>query len=105
MKLNRANDRHLDLEDEIEEYFNELSRTTHNIRFAINRKRRELYTLFSIQKLYTDLEMKLCSSFPVDYNNMNQSVNYVVGMSVPPIMTANIAKRIYNYWLSKTLIV
>lgn len=28
-------------------------------------------------------------------------IGYLVGMSVPPVMTANIATEIYSQWLSK----
>jgi len=41
-----------------------------------------------------------CSSFPLDYNPLDQKVKYICGMSVPPIMTAQIATRVYKEWLS-----
>ena len=41
------------------------------------------------------------SSFPQDYNFGGQKPHYVCGMSVPPIMMANVAKNIYEQWLSK----
>lgn len=40
------------------------------------------------------------SSFPQDYNFAGQSPHYVCGMSVPPIMIAQIATQIYEQWLS-----
>jgi len=40
-------------------------------------------------------------SFPADYNFLNLKPKYLIGMSVPPIMTAQIASEIYNQWLSK----
>ena len=40
-------------------------------------------------------------SFPIDYNYLNVPFKYLIGMSVPPIMTAQIATEIYNQWLSK----
>ncbi|MGD8707122.1 MAG: DNA (cytosine-5-)-methyltransferase [Nitrosopumilaceae archaeon] len=39
------------------------------------------------------------STFPLDYNFCNANINYVCGMSVPPVMMANISKRIYDQWL------
>jgi DNA (cytosine-5)-methyltransferase 1 len=39
------------------------------------------------------------STFPQDYNFINQDVRYVCGMSVPPNMMANIASEIYKQWL------
>ena len=49
-------------------------------------------------------DLKLIGSFPLDYNFINNSFNnakYIIGMSVPPIMTAQIAIEIYNQWISK----
>ena len=40
----------------------------------------------------------LASTFPLDYNFNNESVNYVCGMSVPPIMIKRIAEKIYQNW-------
>lgn len=40
-------------------------------------------------------------SYPTDYNFLDNTCQYLVGMSVPPIMTAQIATRIYEQWLSK----
>lgn len=46
---------------------------------------------------------ELCSSgsYPIDYNFLNLKPEYLIGMSVPPIMTAQIASKIYDQWLSK----
>lgn len=41
------------------------------------------------------------SSFPQDYDFCSQKPHYVCGMSVPPIMMAQVASRIYEQWLSK----
>ena len=38
-------------------------------------------------------------SFPKDYNFLNNKPGYLIGMSVPPVMTANIATEIYNQWI------
>lgn len=40
-------------------------------------------------------------SFPSDYNFLNLRHKYLIGMSVPPIMTAQISTKIYEQWLSK----
>ena len=40
-------------------------------------------------------------SFPQDYDFGSQSVQYVCGMSVPPVMMAQISAQIYEQWLSK----
>lgn len=39
-------------------------------------------------------------SFPLDYNFVS-NFGYMIGMSVPPVMTAQIASRIYEQWLIK----
>jgi DNA (cytosine-5)-methyltransferase 1 len=38
-------------------------------------------------------------SFPQDYNFVKEKYNYVIGMSVPPLMIAKISKEIYDKWL------
>lgn len=40
-------------------------------------------------------------TFPLDYHFKEVSPHYLIGMSVPPVMTAQIATRIYEQWLSK----
>jgi len=46
---------------------------------------------------------ELCSSgtYPKDYNFLKLKPEYLIGMSVPPIMTAQIASNIHEQWLSK----
>ena len=46
-------------------------------------------------------EVKLVGSYPLDYDFINSKPEYLVGMSVPPVMTAQIATRISEQWLSK----
>ena len=40
-------------------------------------------------------------SYPQDYNFTNVRYNYLIGMSVPPLMIAKIGNEIYKQWLSK----
>lgn len=47
----------------------------------------------------SDTEIKKMSTFPNDYQADN--INWLCGMSVPPIMAAQIANQIYIQWLSK----
>jgi len=42
-------------------------------------------------------------SFPIDYNFNKNEPQYLIGMSVPPVMTAQIATEIYTQWLSNIL--
>lgn len=46
-------------------------------------------------------EVCCISSFPQDYDFGTQQPHYVCGMSVPPVMMAQVASRIYEQWLSK----
>jgi len=46
-------------------------------------------------------EFCMIGSYPQDYQFSNNNWGYLIGMSVPPIMTAQIATEIYNQWLSK----
>lgn len=55
----------------------------------------------TIKRTINTKEIMLAGSFPMDYNFEGNSPNYLVGMSVPPIMMAQIADRIFEYWLSK----
>lgn len=41
------------------------------------------------------------STFPQDYNFCGLSPHYICGMSVPPVMMAQVASRVWKYWLSK----
>tara|TARA_R110000824_G_scaffold247207_2_gene436331 strand:+ start:59 stop:1141 length:1083 start_codon:yes stop_codon:yes gene_type:complete len=49
----------------------------------------------------TKLENCKAGSYPLDYDFLKLKSKYLIGMSVPPLMTANIATEIYNQWISK----
>jgi len=46
-------------------------------------------------------EVCLIGSYPLDYNFKELRPMYLIGMSVPPVMTAQIATEIYNQWFDK----
>ena len=46
-------------------------------------------------------QLSQVGSYPLDYNYLNIPFKYLIGMSVPPVMTAQIAKQVYEQWLSK----
>lgn len=46
-------------------------------------------------------ELLKVGSFPFDYDFVGQEVAYIIGMSVPPVMMAQVATRVWEYWLSK----
>lgn len=56
---------------------------------------------FSEKKRLSKYELSLCGSFPLNYDFQNVDVKYLIGMSVPPVMTAQIAHQIWLQWLSK----
>ena len=52
----------------------------------------------------SDDDYILTGTFPRDYDfktNSESGAKYMIGMSVPPVMTAQIAKQVYEQWLSK----
>lgn len=49
----------------------------------------------------SDNEIKKIGTYPLDYDSMENDIGYLTGMSVPPVMTAQIAKRIYTQWLTR----
>jgi len=50
---------------------------------------------------FNTLEYCCCGTYPIDYNFKDIKPQYLIGMSVPPVMTAQIAHQIYSQWLSK----
>jgi len=48
-------------------------------------------------------KQQLCKvgTYPLDYDFGDLQFKYLIGMSVPPVMTAQIATEIYNQWISK----
>lgn len=63
--------------------------------------RKDCLIRFDIPKYLSATEVCCISSFPQDYNFCGQKPHYVCGMSVPPVMMANVASNIYEQWLSK----
>ena len=57
--------------------------------------------LFDAPKYTSREEACKIGSYPLDYNFVGKKPHYIIGMSVPPIMTAKIASSIYDQWLSK----
>lgn len=49
----------------------------------------------------TDNEYKIIGTYPLDYNFKSIEPKYLIGMSVPPVMTAQIANQIRTQWLDK----
>ena len=60
----------------------------------------ELYHYEKLKALSNN-ELKQCGSYPLDYNFKSIEPKYLIGMSVPPVMTAQISHQIYLQWLIK----
>ena len=45
-----------------------------------------------------DEDLILAGTFPTDYNFLKNKVKYLIGMSVPPVMVAQIATKIFEQW-------
>lgn len=55
-----------------------------------------LYIRACDRMAYSKSDVISCQSFPQDYNFLNNKPQYVCGMSVPPVMMANIATEVYR---------
>ncbi len=49
---------------------------------------------------FSDQENSSVSTFPQDYDYLKEKSSYICGMSVPPVMMAQVASRVYEQWLS-----
>ena len=52
-------------------------------------------------RYFNTIELRRIGSFPLDFNFNGNKEDYIIGMSVPPIMMAQVATRIYKYFISK----
>tara|TARA_R110000823_G_scaffold286042_1_gene404434 strand:+ start:1 stop:1077 length:1077 start_codon:yes stop_codon:yes gene_type:complete len=57
--------------------------------------------LYDEPRLINKYELCKVGTYPIDYDFTNSTPHYLIGMSVPPVMTAQIASRIYEQWISK----
>lgn len=58
------------------------------------------YRMYDGMKLSNE-DYRNVQTFPQDFDFCGQSTKYVCGMSVPPVMMANIAAEVFDQWLSK----
>jgi DNA (cytosine-5)-methyltransferase 1 len=54
--------------------------------------------LFDVPRKTTKNEVCQIGTYPLDYNFKSIEPKYLIGMSVPPVMTAQIANQIYLQW-------
>ncbi len=73
----------------------DVNRASQTIATDINRYWLDENTLIDNQTV------SMIGSYPLDYDHLNiNNPQYLIGMSVPPVMTAQIATRVYEQWLS-----
>lgn len=53
----------------------------------------------SIMRPLNNVEFSFGGTYPLDYDFRGNKPSYLIGMSVPPVMTAQVAIRIYEQWL------
>ena len=80
-------------------YFNEIK--THPDQVLPTLRASGLPYDYEIERVLFNDEIIFAGTFPLDYNFSGNTINYLIGMSVPPVMMAQIATEIYNQWLSK----
>lgn len=80
-------------------YFNEVKTAPDKVLPTIRAK--GLPYDYEIERTLFDEETKMAGTYPLDYDFKSNKVVYLIGMSVPPVMTANIATEIYSQWLSR----
>jgi DNA (cytosine-5)-methyltransferase 1 len=54
--------------------------------------------LYSQARHMSKKELCLTGSYPLDYNFGTLQPKYLIGMSVPPVMTAQLSHQIYLQW-------
>jgi len=106
------NEKEIVLDDIIENDFLELKNSQ---KYSYSRygdvlcdKRKVLSTIATINRYFIDVNhflstktLLLASTFCLDYNFLKQKAIYIIGMSVPPVMIAQIANQIRIQWFNK----
>jgi DNA (cytosine-5)-methyltransferase 1 len=61
----------------------------------------DICVLFDEPRYRSKTELCKCGTYPLDYNFLKIKTEYLIGMSVPPVMMAMIAHEISEQWLTK----
>lgn len=80
-------------------YFNEIKLSPNKVVCTI--RANGLPYDYQYERTLYNKEVLKCGTFPMDYDFNGNKAHYIVGMSVPPIMVAEIASKIYEQWLKK----
>jgi len=81
-------------------FFNNYRLSKDKVVFTITGNHKNLMDSDVCRALFKE-ELLAAGSFPTDYDFGTQKPNYVIGMSVPPVMMANVADEIYKQIISK----
>lgn len=81
-------------------YFNNKILNTYSVSQTLTSNSDCLY-LYNEYRKPNKNEVCCISTYPQDYDFLDSPYYYLAGMSVPPVMMAQIANDIYNQWLSK----
>ena len=68
---------------------------------TINTSGLDKFMLWEKPRRLNASEVVTASTFPQDYNFGTENPAYLCGMSVPPVMMAQVASRVYDQWLSR----
>jgi len=55
------------------------------------------------RRILTKNELSKIGAFPLDYNFLNIKPGYLIGMSVPPVMMAQVANQVHLQWFKKLI--
>lgn len=80
-------------------YFNEVK--THPDKVLPTIRANGLPYDYKVERTLFKDEVLMAGTYPMDYNFCKNKPEYLIGMSVPPVMVAQIATEIWNQWLSK----
>lgn len=80
--------------------FNDFKACNLTIHPTLSAQQHKYYHSTEPRHLYQS-EFCAIGSYPQDYDFSDMKYGYLIGMSVPPVMTAQIAHQIYLQWLSK----
>lgn len=85
--------------DKVEKFFSVKYIHSHKVCNTITGGEKNI--LFNELRTLSKTELCFGGSYPLDYDFLKNKAGYLIGMSVPPVMTAQIATQVYNQWLSK----
>lgn len=61
--------------------------------------KKDCYCLFDEPRYLSDFETKCVGSYPQDYNFLDNKPQYLIGMSVPPLMIARVIDEVFKQWV------